>query len=53
MKIGCPKEIKDHEYRVGLTPAAVKMYVDSGHQVFIEKGAGEGSWISDREYLQA
>jgi len=53
MKIGCLKEIKDHEYRVGLTPAAVKMYVDSGHQVFIEKGAGEGSWISDREYLQA
>lgn len=52
MKIGCPKEIKNHaEYRVGLTPAAVKAYVGAGHEVFLEKDAGLGSGISDAEYL--
>lgn len=51
MKIGCPKEIKNHEYRAGLTPAAVKAYVGAGHEVFLEKDAGLGSGISDAEYL--
>ena len=47
MKIGVPKEIKDHEYRVGITPAGVKALVNAGHKVYIEKGAGLGSGISD------
>ena len=50
MKIGCPKETKNNEFRVGLTPAAVKAYVNAGHQVFIQKGAGLGSGITDEEY---
>ncbi len=53
MKIGCPKEIKSQEYRVGLIPAAVKAYVDNGHQVCIEKGAGLGSAIPDEQYASA
>lgn len=50
MKIGCPKEIKNNEYRVGLTPAAARAYIEAGHEVFIEKGAGLGSGIEDSEY---
>lgn len=53
MKIGCPKEIKNHEYRVGLTPAAVKAYVGAGHEVSIQQGAGLGSGITDAEYVSA
>lgn len=53
MRIGCPREIKDHEYRVGLVPAAVKAYVKAGNEVFMEKGAGLGSGISDPEYVSA
>ena len=53
MKIGCPKEIKDKEYRVGLTPATVAAYVDQGHEVFIQQGAGKGSGISDEDYTQS
>lgn len=53
MRIGCPKEIKSQEFRVGLIPAAVKAYVESGHQVSVEKDAGMGSGISDRHYEQA
>ncbi len=53
MKIGCPKEIKDHEYRVGLIPAAVKAYCDEGHEVYLEKNAGSGSGITDAEYIAA
>ena len=53
MKIGCPKEIKDNENRVGLTPNATQAYVAAGHEVFIEKGAGTGSAISDEEYIAA
>jgi alanine dehydrogenase len=48
--IGLPKEIKDNEFRVGLTPGAVKILVSSGHQVLVETGAGEGSFIGDEEY---
>lgn len=47
MKIGVPKEIKDHEYRVGITPSGVKALVNARHKVYIEKGAGLGSGISD------
>jgi alanine dehydrogenase len=53
MKIACPKEIKNHEYRVGLTPNAVHAYVQAGHEVYIEQGAGLGSAISDEEYRAA
>jgi alanine dehydrogenase len=50
MKIGVPKEIKRHEYRVGMTPASVKAYVKAGHEVLVEKGAGVGSGYEDAEY---
>ncbi|MGV8074938.1 MAG: alanine dehydrogenase [Syntrophobacteraceae bacterium] len=53
MKIGCPKEIKEHEYRIGLTPAAVRAYVEAGHEVYVEKGAGRGSGITDEEFAAA
>ncbi|MDR2050668.1 MAG: alanine dehydrogenase [Deltaproteobacteria bacterium] len=53
MKIGCPKEIKDNENRVGLTPSAAGSYVAAGHEVFMEKGAGLGSAIPDEEYAAA
>ena len=50
MKVGCVKEIKNNEFRVGLTPDNVKSYVNAGHTVYIEKGAGVGSGFSDEEY---
>ncbi|MDO5708606.1 MAG: alanine dehydrogenase [Coriobacteriales bacterium] len=53
MKIGCVKEIKNHEYRVGLTPDNVKSYVAAGHHVYIEMGAGIGSGFADEEYVAA
>jgi len=53
MKIGCVKEIKNNEFRVGLTPDNVKAYVAAGHHVYIEKGAGIGSGFSDTEYVEA
>jgi len=53
MIIGLPKEIKDNEYRVGLTPAGVKTLSDYGHTVLVETNAGEGSGISDEEYIGA
>lgn len=53
MIIGVPKEIKDHETRVGLVPSGVQALVEHGHQVLIERGAGAGSSISDEEYRAA
>jgi alanine dehydrogenase len=53
MIIGLPKEIKDSEYRVGLTPAGVKTLSDYGHTVLVEASAGEGSGIGDEEYVAA
>lgn len=50
MKVGCVKEIKKHEYRVGLTPENVNAYTGRGHQVAMEAGAGLGSGFSDEEY---
>lgn len=50
MKIGCVKEIKNNEFRVGMTPENVKSYVNAGHEVFIERGAGAGSGFTDEEY---
>ena len=53
MIVGLVKEIKNHEYRVGLTPNDVKAYVDAGHTVLVETGAGEGSGFPNMEYLGA
>ncbi|NET41443.1 alanine dehydrogenase [Okeania sp. SIO2B3] len=53
MEIGIPKEIKDQEFRVGLTPASVRVCTEAGHQVFVETGAGLGAGFSDEDYIQA
>jgi len=53
MKIGCLREIKKHEYRVGMTPHCVRAYKSSGHEVFVEKGAGVGSGYEDEEYRKS
>ncbi|WP_031499945.1 alanine dehydrogenase [Bryobacter aggregatus] len=53
MIIGVPKEIKDHETRVGLVPSGVTALVEHGHQVLIESGAGLGSSLTDEEYIEA
>lgn len=53
MIIGIPKEIKDHEYRVGLTPDGVRSLVEAGHRVLFESTAGDGSGLSDVEYIKA
>ena len=53
MIVGLPKEVKDNEYRVGLVPAGVKALTSSGHKVLIETKAGDGSGISDEEYVSA
>ncbi|MEB3160454.1 MAG: alanine dehydrogenase [Synechocystis sp.] len=53
MEVGVPKEIKDQEFRVGLTPASVRALVDQGHQVFVEQGAGLGSSFPDGDYQRA
>ena len=53
MRVGCPKEIKNHEYRVGLTPGAVREYVAHGHEVLIETKAGAGIGADDASYIAA
>ncbi len=53
MKIGIPREIKDHEYRVGLVPAGVHALVERGHEVVVERGAGVGSGFEDEDYGEA
>lgn len=53
MLIGCPKEIKTKEYRVGLTPTSVREYVRFGHQVIVETNAGAGIQASDEDYIRA
>ena len=53
MKVGCVKEIKNNEFRVGLTPDNVKSYVNAGHEVYIEKDAGVGSSFATSEYEAA
>lgn len=53
MKIGLPKEIKDNEYRVGLTPAGVNALVGAGHELFVENRAGEGSGFGNELYEKA
>ena len=53
MRIGVPREIKDHEYRVGLVPAGVAELVHAGHEVWVECGAGAGIGIADERYAAA
>ena len=53
MKIGVPKEIKVHEYRVGLVPGSVRELVAAGHQVFVENTAGQGIGVTDADYEAA
>ena len=53
MKIGVPKEIKNNENRVGMTPAGVKELVGRGHELYVQHTAGEGSGFSDEEYEKA
>ncbi|MCC7200935.1 MAG: alanine dehydrogenase [Gammaproteobacteria bacterium] len=53
MKIGCPKEIKVHEYRVGLVPAGVRELVAAGHEVCVQTQAGAGIGITDEAYVAA
>ncbi|GLW62946.1 alanine dehydrogenase [Actinomadura rubrobrunea] len=53
MKVGVPREVKNHEYRVAITPAGVHELTRRGHEVFIERGAGLGSAIPDEEYTAA
>ena len=53
MIVGLPKEIKDNEYRVGLTPAGVRALTDAGHEVIVETSAGDGSGFDDALYERA
>ncbi|MFC6440058.1 alanine dehydrogenase [Bowmanella sp. JS7-9] len=53
MLIGVPKEIKNHEYRIGLTPAAVKEYVTHGHQVMVQTNGGAAIGFTDEQYIAA
>jgi alanine dehydrogenase len=50
MRVGVPKELKTHEYRVGLTPASVREVCAHGHEVIVERGAGLGAGVTDAEY---
>ncbi|PZD74616.1 Alanine dehydrogenase [Acaryochloris thomasi RCC1774] len=53
MEVGVPKEIKDQEYRVGLTPGSVRVLSEAGHRVFVETLAGDGSGFDDQDYIEA
>ena len=53
MRVGVPKEIKNHEYRVGLVPSSVLELVHHGHEVIVQKGAGLGAGLTDEDYIAA
>jgi alanine dehydrogenase len=53
MLIGVPREVKDHEFRVSVTPAGVREYRNHGHQILVQRSAGEGSGFADAEYAAA
>jgi alanine dehydrogenase len=53
MKVGVPRELMEHEYRVGMTPGGVRALTKLGAQVFVERGAGDGSGYADRAYEEA
>ena len=53
MKIGVPKEIKNNEYRIGLTPKSTQALTHQNHEVYVEKNAGLGSGFTNEDYLNA
>ena len=53
MIIGIPKEMKNNENRVGITPAGVTVFKTNGHDIWVEVGAGLGSGFSDEDYMNA
>jgi alanine dehydrogenase len=53
MEIGVPKETKDQEFRVGLSPSSVRVLSENGHSIFVETDAGNGAGFSDADYIQA
>ena len=53
MKVGVPKEIKNHEYRVGVIPAGVHALVERGHEVVVQTGAGAKAGFTDQAYVEA
>jgi len=53
MRVGIPREVKNHEYRVAITPAGVRELASHGHQVYLEQGAGAGSQLTDDAYVAA
>ena len=53
MLIGVPKEIKNNEFRIGLTPKSTKVLTQQNHEVHVEKSAGLGSGFTDEDYLNA
>jgi alanine dehydrogenase len=53
MRVGVPREVKNHEYRVAITPSGVHELVGAGHEVLVERSAGDGSSISDGDYVAA
>src|SRR5882757_9718782 len=53
MRIGVPKEIKVHEYRVGMTPAGVREFKSQGHEILVQTGAGAGIGLTDEMYKAA
>src|ERR1700729_3847640 len=53
MKVGVPREVKNHEYRVAITPAGVHELVRDGHEVYLEQDAGAGSRIPDADFAAA
>ena len=53
MRVGVPKEVKNHEYRVAITPVGVHELAVRGHEVEVQQGAGEGSQISDDDFVAA
>jgi alanine dehydrogenase len=53
VKVGVPKEVKNHEYRVAITPSGVHEFVRNGHEVLVEQGAGSGSLLTDDEFAAA
>src|SRR5262245_16534787 len=53
MRVGVPKEIKNHEYRVGMVPASVREMTARGHEVFVQSKAGDGIGVRDSDYSDA
>src|SRR4051812_39418260 len=53
VKVGVPREVKNHEYRVAITPAGVYEFSRAGHEVYVEAGAGDGSSIPDADFVAA